>query len=343
MKKINFILMGVVLTLILGCSRSAEENNTEDSNSGGSGSVTETNDVYISGYEFSGSKIIAKYWKNGVATSLPSTQNYSYANSVFVSGNDIYVCGSEGSGPTTAKLWKNGTASNLTGTAGFAEAQSVFVSGNDVYVGGISDSNNYDPGVIWKNGTDTLMEGGDLIQSVYLSGGVVYASGYGNAKAKFWKNGVPTIFANTDNTGDKFSIFVAGNDVYVAGEEVNSNSIFVAKIWKNGVATNLTDGTKSAFARALCVSNGDVYVVGAEYINGSYTPMLWKNGNKTSLSGGYGFATSVAVYGNDVYVVGYETGNNSYNVIKLWKNGIATTITEGTSHAYATSVFIKPK
>jgi hypothetical protein len=42
----------------------------------------------------------------------------------------------------------------------------------------------------------------------------------------------------------------------------------------------------------------------------------------------------------DVYVVGFEY-NGTVNVAKLWKNGIATNISDGTKNATATGVFVK--
>jgi hypothetical protein len=49
--------------------------------------------VYVSGYEFNGTLYQAKYWKNGVATTLGSGNNNAYAASIFVSGSDVYVAG----------------------------------------------------------------------------------------------------------------------------------------------------------------------------------------------------------------------------------------------------------
>ena len=46
------------------------------------------------------------------------------------------------------------------------------------------------------------------------------------------------------------------------------------------------------------------------------------------------------VFGSDVYVSGYEIiGTNG--VAKLWKNGVATSLTNGTNDAYASAVFVK--
>jgi hypothetical protein len=41
-----------------------------------------------------------------------------------------------------------------------------------------------------------------------------------------------------------------------------------------------------------------------------------------------------------VYVAGYEQNSSGVNVAKLWKNGIATNLTDGTHDASAQSVFV---
>jgi hypothetical protein len=54
---------------------------------------------------------IPAYWKNGLENDLPLNGDpYGNANSVFVSGSDVYVCGRTASG---AVYWKNGTETVL--------------------------------------------------------------------------------------------------------------------------------------------------------------------------------------------------------------------------------------
>jgi len=94
---------------------------------------------------------------------------------------------------------------------------------------------------------------------------------------------------------------------------------------------------------------GDVFVAGA--IDGK--AVLWKNGVAHYLTDGKrnAEALSVFVYRNNVYAVGYENSGQIggqiggdqtvyYTVAKLWKNGVAQNLTDGTRYAEAYSVFV---
>jgi hypothetical protein len=84
--------------------------------------VSDNGDVYVSGYESNGSFNVAKLWKISTTTGTTVTalsdgsSRHAYANSVYVSENDVYVAISEnGAG---GKLWTNGETKTLTTTGG---------------------------------------------------------------------------------------------------------------------------------------------------------------------------------------------------------------------------------
>ena len=145
----------------------------------------------------------------------PSAQ----AQSITVSGNNIYIAGYEWDGPYgnsfIAKYWKNGVAIPLTDGNEDNYAYGVVVIGSDVYVAG--DGSN------------------------------------GTSKAKYWKNGMETSLTNGMYDAAAFCIAAIGTDVYIGGFETNRNNIRVAKYWKNGVATAVSDGKNEAVIRTICI------------------------------------------------------------------------------------------
>src|SRR5690606_14591950 len=118
-------------------------------------------------------------WKNGQPQQL--TEGYT-ANSVLVSGSDVYVAGS---GYLDAMIWKNGEAQHFA-TPSQAAALSIYVAGADVYVGGYEYSdageNSYGPtkAMIWKNGVAQPLTTGNenaMVKSLRVLENDVYAVG----------------------------------------------------------------------------------------------------------------------------------------------------------------------
>jgi hypothetical protein len=294
----------------------------------------------------------AVLWKNGIATYLTngSISTSASANSVFVSGTDVYVAGYQHSSwGDIAKVWKNGVATDLggglypNGSAYDAHANSVFVSGTDVYVAGYA----FNAARIWKNGTATTLAGGTTQNyaeafSVFVSGTDVYVAGAAEVPfpnslaATMWKNGLTfNLNSNGITTANANSVFVSGTDVYVAGSQQIQGS-GGATVWKNGVATILSNGFSDA--NSVFVSGTDVYVAGS--LGGS-AAVLWKNGVATNLSNVNGrHAKSVFVYGTDVYVSGDQSGGTN-NIATIWKNGLPINLSDGTTKAVANSIYVK--
>ncbi|WP_158642871.1 IPT/TIG domain-containing protein [Mucilaginibacter ginsenosidivorax] len=166
------------------------------------------------------------YWKNGKMETITPMHpdGYSTANSIFISGSDIYVAWSELYGVSTAYIWKNGVSIALTDGAHDADVKSVFVVGNDVYAAG-------------------------------------YESNGSRKVAKYWKNGVPVSLTNGSTDAEANSISVVGNDVYVGGYVSvsgyalidNSDSGCIATIWKNGTPYYLNNPIYPAKVYAITV------------------------------------------------------------------------------------------
>ena len=309
-------------------------------------------DVYVAGYGYGG---VAVLWKNGDRQNLTvGTLREARANSVYVSGSDVYVAGFDSNVQNMefAVLWKNGVAQNLTDGTGRSEARSVYVSGSDVYVAGWEWNTQESRAVLWKNGVKQNLTDGTLraarANSVYVSGSDVYVAGWehhnsqGWGDAVIWKNGIKqNLTGGTKYWVEPYSVHVSGSDVYVAGYERDEQGFYFAILWKNGVRQNLTDGTRTAEANYVYVSGSDVYVAGYE-TNTRQVAVLWKNGVRQNLTDGTrtSAAQSVYVSGSDVYVAGREV-NGTRQVAVLWKNGVGQNLSDGSTNVYANSVFVK--
>ncbi len=114
--KINTCLLAIVLCAIsfTACSRDDDPAPEKEKQA----------DVYVAGTESSATGVIAKLWKNGVATNLSDGSSQVYTNSIYVSGKDVYAVGEVAD---VVKVWKNGVETDLTDGTNFAYAFGVFV------------------------------------------------------------------------------------------------------------------------------------------------------------------------------------------------------------------------
>jgi hypothetical protein len=63
-----------------------------------------------------------------------------------------------------------------------------------------------------------------------------------NEITKLWKNGEEQNLTDGTFRAGAYSVFVSGNDVYVAGYINNASYRRVAKLWKNGEPQTITGG-----------------------------------------------------------------------------------------------------
>lgn len=179
----------------------------------------------------------------------------------------------------------------------------------------------------------------DFEEDVYIAGG-----SYSKQKdiAQLWGNSKLQLITDGKIDAIATSIYVYGDDVFLAGYEYNwdvYNGWYrfpnKAMIWKNGVPQALTNGNNEAGSSSIFVWNEDVYVAGYESNGDHSVAMLWKNGEPIPLSDGAvpTEATSVFISNGDVYVV----GNADFNKAILWKNGVPQYLSGGSA---ATAVFV---
>ena len=152
-------------------------------------------DIYVCGDYYNYPVSYALSWKNGVFSDLTDRTLVSNANSVFVSGTDVYIGGREN---MEAKIWKNGIPISLSDGTLFNMVNAVRVQGNDVYALGFE---MLTPGGIsvakyWKNGVaNTLTNGTNsaTTNSIFVFGSDVFVGGIDNGNITIWKNGIPNL------------------------------------------------------------------------------------------------------------------------------------------------------
>lgn len=294
------------------------------------------------------------YWVNGVENPLNSPTGVIYTSSLAVSGTTVYVGGAVVKGGTTqgnAEIWVNGVGAALPDSgAGFGNT--IFVSGSDVYMAGISNYTN--PSTV-----------------PYTTPNANYPL-YWNV-ATYWKNGVAASLLNVPIVGymvgygvddyDDYvsSMFVSGNDVYVAGgshqyQQGNPASYQFAGYWKNGQFVNLSAGLIDTTqdnnpqflmaypnTTAIYVSGNDVYLTGIVYGQSGNQAVYWKDGVASYLQGAGGrltMANGIFVSGSDVYVAGTATDNNGNQSAIYWKNGVPSTLSTAAGNSGASAVCV---
>lgn len=131
------------------------------------------NDVYVGGHmknaPATGTAVYCPaYWKNGERTMFDPTTSASQEkvciNSIYVSGNDVYMAGTQypgvGQGNNSlAMVWKNDQPRQLITAPGvFSTASSIAVWGANTYVLGTDDQpdGNNMKGAFWKNDDDGI-------------------------------------------------------------------------------------------------------------------------------------------------------------------------------------------
>ncbi len=254
---------------------------------------------------------------------------------VYFVGTSEYSTSSQNSFLPT--VWKNGVpttlANPLADNSSFSKPipNAIAVHNGDVYVTGSAGIGTEVVAVYWKNGVEQKLANNDVYSTadaIAISGDDVYIAGIVGGKPTLWKNGVATTISTS--SGEIFSIYIDGNDVYLAGTSYEQSNISArtAVLWKNGqpVKLDLSAAGLGSEARKVYVKGNDVYVAGIVRNTTTYlAAAVWKNGVPTILFEGGSTtgcdATDVAVNGNDIYVAGY-VGNK----VTLWKNGVAETM-----------------
>jgi hypothetical protein len=174
----------------------------------------------------------------------------------------------------------------------------------------------------------------------------VYVAGDGDGPI-LWKNDTVQAFDNNNNRGDANSVYVAGNNVYVAGD-INSSGYATssATLWDDGVLNdnyggNSINNSQYAYGVSVYGSGYDVYELIVGYIN--YTQLnavvLYKNHIFWKTVSNMSYCNSLFVSGSDVYITGYSNIGNK-NAPSLWKNGTVQTLPDRGNGGMASAVYV---
>ena len=185
----------------------------------------------------------------------------------------------------------------------------------------------------------------DTKADVYMVGTTEGAYPNNEALGTYWKNGIPTILA--DSLGSDWranAIALNGTDIYIAGS-TSIGVTTVATVWKNGKAMLYADAAQLSGATAIAVNAGNVYIAGfTTAVNGDVVAGYWKNGAPSMVAENTTYSTeanAIAVSGSDVYTAGFTFDyNNKYYQATYWKNGVATILSNNSNGSMAYGIAI---
>lgn len=264
----------------------------------------------------------------------------------------VFICGYDATsafGPFTPKFWKAGILQTLTPNYGNAKMWGITAIANDIYIAGSFVSTNFKNAIVWKNGGATqISDGTSDAEALCIStdGLDIYCGGYQDNNSTFstnpvfWKNSARNILPTSSTSASVHAISNTSNNIYFGG---TMNSEPVAWLNNTYYSINPITGIQGCI-NDIFISGTDVYMVGyiVDQLTGSERAIIWKNGNFTILSPGEPcIAKSVFVSGGDIYVTGFQWTSTSTSKLKMWKNGIATNITNGTNSVIGNDIFIK--
>lgn len=345
-KNFLVILFGAFTILLFNyCSKNSLEKKDIDALTNSKNMNAQTTlvdpDIYLVGWDQTGTYNSAKYWKNGVEYTLSSF--YAQAFAIAISGNDIYIGGHI---HDTAVYWKNGVRYNLPKAAGWSSpiVKGITVSGGQVYATGVTSISGANYAVYWSpTGYGILPTGnpygGNSGAAISVSGSDVHIAGWYSNGGAYWKNGVMT---SPTSSYVLRAMALNGSDIYFAGQSTMSQK---PAYWKNGILTTLPTGglypSAAGEATGIAINGVNVYASGYTY---SWGAQYWLNGYIGILpsQSENSVATCIAVNGSDVYVGGYDyVGADIYSMGKYWKNGVAYALTTTDNNVKVTAIALK--
>ena len=231
------------------------------------------------------------------------------------------------------------------------------LTNGQVYVSGFINTGSGDITKLWIDGIENtvsnelnyplpLLE--TKLNDLFVENQDVYIAGFELVDSKnvaaYWKNGVKTQLGDLSTNSKAKSIFVKNGSVFVVGTEFSGISTD-AVLWRDGVKTILLEGVsqfRSASANSVFVNaNNDVIVVGNEFQFAISTVQLkaWKNGIELFDFPDHSLANAVFASNGNNYIAAVDDSGLK-DVAVVWKDSIATPLTDGTNRARANDVYV---
>ena len=243
--------------------------------------VTESNDVYVAGRD--GNDMIL--WKNGIKdktfTNIFGGKNYIY--SMYISTTlDVYAAGMI---DKKATVWINGIPQDISnGYDVFGlSASSLYVTrAGEWYVAG-SAAVNESTAIYWNNGNWNELERITRYHygiSVYVESNDIFVAGSisngASSEAVLWKN--KQLFVR-ELGSDANSVFVSGNNVYIAGTGRGGYPAILWMIDKETAAAETIPIDGISNATFVYVKENDVHVIGGTGPGSEPRALYWSMSN----------------------------------------------------------------
>lgn len=213
-------------------------------------------DIYIVGFDSPGYDRRAVYWKNGHMTHLTDGTTDALAYCVLAVGSDVYIGGyvqpADNKQGGIARIWKNGVVEDLTDGSTVAKVNALFYENGVLYAAGAEKApGGRWKGVLWTNGRPTYFTGevGTEVTGLHVEDGRYMIEGTmtqadGSIVTCVWTPDGVQILSEGLSLCQGVGLAVAGDDVYVAGNEVDFDyqtyeDINRAHLWKNGAPMQL--------------------------------------------------------------------------------------------------------
>ncbi|MCL2074260.1 MAG: InlB B-repeat-containing protein [Marinilabiliaceae bacterium] len=230
-------------------------------------------------------------------------------NSVIVINDEVYAAGKDGD--EVAKVWKNGTVIHtLEGTYSYIFVNSMAISGDDIYVVTQELSSSWQSfGRLWINGVaQSGYDNASELHSVFIDGNDIYVAGTTGKTAIIWKNGTQLYSYTSEYAGAFPSVIVADGDVYYMGGDYGA-------FGKNSIKQSTIGNDANGYNTIGKITN-------------DYGVKVWKNDEMLYTLGEEVYGGSLCFSDGVLYAAGQASNANYVPQAKIWIDGVGTVLEE---------------